>query len=103
MADREPSSAGPRPSGGEGISYIDLEGGEAPPRADSPRAYVRPRRPVVLTGMVDAWRARHHWSLEYLAGAFGDTPAIAAPLRNGTLRDDSKHGVEFLHGRLREV
>jgi len=102
VADREPSSAGPRPSGDEGISYTDLERVEAPPRADFLRDYVRPRRPVVLTGMVDAWRARHHWSLEYLAETFGDTPAIAAPLRNGTLRDDPKHGVEFLHVRLRE-
>jgi len=97
-----PSSGSPVPSGGDGITYRELERVHAPTHEEFVRNYLRPRRPVVLTGVADGWHARHHWSLDYLAETFGDTPAIAAPLRNGTLADDSKRGVEFHHVKLRE-
>lgn len=34
--------------------------------------YVRPRRPVVLTGMLDGWPAMDAWSPEYLRDRLGD-------------------------------
>ena len=97
--ERDPPAARPNE---DGIACRELERVPAPPREEFLRQYARTRRPVVLTGMVDGWRARHDWSPEYLADAFGDTAATAAPLRNGTLHDDPKRGVEFHHTRVRE-
>jgi len=98
--EREPSQAGSASE--DGIAYLDLARVPAPACGEFLRQYVHARRPVVLTGMVDGWRARHDWSPEYLADAFGDTAATAAPLRNGRLHDDPKRGVEFHHTRVRE-
>src|SRR5262245_22334009 len=73
----EPSQAGSASE--DGIAYLDLARVSAPACEEFLRQYVHARRPVVLTGMADGWRARHDWSPEYLADAFGETAATAAP------------------------
>lgn len=78
------------------------------PRAVAPapevfrRTYLRPRRPVVLTGLTDGWLPPAEWTFERMAERYGDARVIAAELAGGTLRDDPTEGVVFRRVEVRE-
>jgi hypothetical protein len=38
------------------------------------REYVDPLRPVVITGALDHWPARHKWTFDFFQDSFGDLP-----------------------------
>lgn len=91
-----------RTDGGGGIAYREIERVAAPSVDEFFRTYVRPRRPVVVTGLTEGWREPADWSPAALAAAYGETRVIAAPLRNGTLDEEPKRGVRFRYIRLRD-
>lgn len=80
----------------------ELERVEAPTGDEFVRRYLRPRRPVILTGLTAEWLAPPEWTLERMANRYGDARVVAAALANGTLIDDSSGGVLFGHVMLRE-
>lgn len=59
------------------------------------RDYMRPRRPVVLTGLTAGWRPPAEWTFAGLAARYGDARVVAAALADGTLLDDPQQGVVF--------
>ena len=66
------------------------------------RTHVRPRRPVVLTGLTDeGWLPPPAWTFARMAERYGDARVIAAELANGTLRDDPTTGVVFRRVQVR--
>jgi hypothetical protein len=99
------SSASPIPQGNDSAPHLVIEEIErvASPSVDVfVRQYVRPRRPVVLTELTDAWRPPEEWTLERMADDYGAARVVAAVLASGTLMDDPTRGVVFRHVQLRE-
>ena len=66
------------------------------------RNYLRPRRPVVLTGLTEGWRSPGDWTPTRLAEDYGTARVIAAVLAGGTLFDEPERGVVFRHVTLGE-
>jgi hypothetical protein len=66
------------------------------------RDYLRPGRPVVLTGLTDGWLPPERWTPERMAAEYGDARVVAAELAGGTLHDDPSMGVVFRRIPLRE-
>ena len=68
----------------------------AAPGADEFLArWVRPRQPVILTGMTAGWLPPEEWTLDRMATRHGAAHVIAAALSGGTLLDDRTTGVVF--------
>lgn len=74
----------------------------APPRDVFLREYLRPRRPVILTGLTVDWLPPSGWTLERLATRYGACRVVAAPLAGGTVHEDPRRGVAFHHILLGE-
>jgi lysine-specific demethylase 8 len=91
------------PTDGEaGITCEELERAAAPSVDAFNRTYARPRRPVVVSGLTEGWRAREEWTPHRLAARYGDLHLIAARLRNGELAEHPKLGVQFHRLQLRD-
>jgi lysine-specific demethylase 8 len=58
------------------------------------RLYVRPGKPVVITGMVNHWPALKLWSHAYFAEKFGQVEVTAQQLHQGSIVADDKEGVK---------
>jgi lysine-specific demethylase 8 len=67
---------------------------ERPAVARFRRDYLRPRRPVLLVGTNDHWRARH-WTAEQLVERLGDCPVRPGVLDDGHVKVDAYQGVAF--------
>lgn len=84
------------------LSVTEIERVPAPPPEVFVREYLRPRRPVVLTGLTDGWLPAAAWSFDHMAERFGDAAVTAARLENRTLFDDPREGVVFRKVVLRD-
>jgi hypothetical protein len=85
------------------IPVESLERVEAPAPGAFVARYLRPRRPVVLTGLTSEWLAPERWTLERMAARYGEAHVVAAALANGTLLDDPERGVVFQRIPLGDV
>jgi oxalate decarboxylase/phosphoglucose isomerase-like protein (cupin superfamily) len=74
----------------------------APSPAELQRGFVDPGRPVVLSGVLDAWADRARWSIEHLAAARGVRVPVART-RGGEVITDSGRGLVFDEVPLGEV
>lgn len=81
------------------IPVVELERIAAPDTATFVRRYLRPRRPVVLTGLTHEWLPPREWTFARIAKRYGDAQVVAALLTNGTLGADS---VDFRRIALSE-
>jgi len=72
-----------------------LERIAAPSHEDFAQRFVRPRRPVIVTGLTRGWLAPERWTLVRMAHEYGDARVVAAVLSEGTLLDDPTSGVVF--------
>ncbi len=77
----------------------ELERVPAPDTATFLREYLRPGRPVVLTGVTEGWVPPREWTCARVAERYGDADVIAAVLTDGTLAGDR---VDFRRIALRE-
>jgi [protein]-arginine 3-hydroxylase / protease len=84
------------------LSVTEIERVPAPPPDVFVREYLRPRRPVVLTGLTDGWLPAAAWTFARMAERFGDAAVTAARLENRTLFDDPHEGVVFRKVVLRD-
>jgi Cupin-like domain len=82
------------------VAATELERIAAPDVATFVRRYLRPRRPVVLTGLTVDWVPPGEWTFARIAERYGSAEVVAAVLSNGTLAGDS---VEFRRIALRDV
>jgi lysine-specific demethylase 8 len=73
----------------------------APSPEDFRKRFLRPRCPVILTGVTADWLAPEEWSIDGLAARHGDARVIAAALTGGRLQDDPRAGVVFEKVELR--
>jgi hypothetical protein len=76
---------------------------EAPSREDFVARYLRPRRPVVLTGLTAGWRPPAEWTPARLAAEYGAAEVVAAVLADGTLLDEPGSGDVFRRIALGDV
>jgi hypothetical protein len=67
----------------------------APAPAAFARDYVRPGRPVVVTGLTAGWRPPADWTPARMAQDYGGAQVVAARLAAGTLHDEPRSGVVF--------
>lgn len=67
----------------------------APPPDVFLRDWVRPGRPVVLTGLTEGWLPAEEWTFTHMASRYGAARVVSAALENGTLLDDPREGVIF--------
>jgi Cupin-like domain len=102
MRGSSPSPAAERDAAALPVVAEAFEGVAAPSREDFVRRYLRPRRPVILTGVTDGWLPPPQWTLDRMATAYGAASVVAAVLANGTLLDDPTAGVVFQRVRLGE-
>jgi hypothetical protein len=84
------------------LSVTEIERVPAPPPDVFVREYLRPRRPVVLTGLTADWLPAAAWTFARMAVRFGDATVTAARLENRTLFDDPREGVVFRKVVLRD-
>ena len=84
------------------LSVTGIERVPAPPPDVFVREYLRPRRPVVLTGLTDDWLPAATWTFAHMAERYGDAAVTAARLENRTLFDDPREGVVFRKVVLRD-
>src|SRR5438477_8372983 len=84
------------------IPFEDIERAAAPSRDVFVTRYLRPRRPVILSGLTDGWLPPAEWTAERMAREWGDATVVAAVLAEGTLLDDAHTGVQFRRVRLKE-
>jgi hypothetical protein len=84
------------------FAVAELERVAAPDRDTFVRRYVRPSRPVVLTGVTEDWVPYHEWTFDRMAEVYGSSMVVAAVLADGTLYDDRETGVVFRRIPLRE-
>ena len=84
------------------LSVTGIERVAAPPPDVFVREYLRPRRPVVLTGLTADWLPASAWTFGHMADRFGDAAVTAARLENRTLLDDPREGVVFRKVVLRD-
>ncbi len=83
-------------------AIAELERIVAPDTATFERRYLRPSRPVILSGLTDAWLPPEEWTLARVAERWGAATVVAAVLANGTLMDDPENGVVFRRIPLRD-
>lgn len=57
--------------------------------------FVRPARPVIIAGAIDAWPARQKWSSEYLRDTFGHRSVPAIRDKPGVGQFDPHRGVHY--------
>src|SRR5439155_5307900 len=88
LPDRAPATALP-------FVVKPLERIAAPSYEDFVKRFVRPRRPVVVTGLTGGWLAAEQWTLGRMVHEYGDARVVAAVLSEGTLKDDPTSGVVF--------
>ena len=81
---------------------MELERVDAPDHDAFSRRYLRPGRPVVLSGLTTGWLPPHEWTLDRMATRYGDARVVAAVLADGTLLDHPTSGVVFRRVELRE-
>lgn len=80
-----------------------IERAAAPTPEAFVRDYLRPGRPVILTGLTDGWLPAAEWTPARMAARYGDARVVAARLQSsGKLMDDASGGVVFRHIPLRE-
>jgi hypothetical protein len=84
------------------IAVEEIERVEAPALEDFVRDHLRPRRPVVLTGLTRDWLPEREWTAERMAARHGTARVVAARLAGGSLVDDGTEHVVFEHVALRE-
>jgi lysine-specific demethylase 8 len=84
-----------------GFAVDALERIAAPTPAAFAERHLRPRRPVVLTGVTDGWLPPAQWTLERMATRYGDARVVAAALDGHTLLNDPGNGVVFRRVPLR--
>jgi len=82
------------------LATTEVERVAAPSPAEFRRRWLRPSRPVVVTGLLDGWRPLDDWTPARLAARHGDAQVIAAVLSGGMLFDDPAQGVVFRKLRL---
>lgn len=80
----------------------ELERIEAPAGDVFERRYLRPSRPVVITGLTEGWLPPAEWTVERMATHYGAASVVAATLANGTLIDDSTNAILFHRVLLKE-
>jgi hypothetical protein len=92
------------PSGGPALPFpvAEIEHAPAPSADEFVRRWLRPSRPVVLTGVTADWTPPAEWTFERMARRFGDARVVAAALADGTLLDDPTQGVVFRRIALRD-
>jgi hypothetical protein len=100
MPESSPGPADEHSSAALPFPVEDIARVETPGRAVFEREYLRPRRPVVLTGLTREWLPAERWTLEHMATEYGAAAVVAAVLANGTLFDDPTEGVVFQRVRL---
>jgi len=84
------------------LAVRDLPRIGAPSVATFRDSHVRPRRPVLVQGLVADWPAVRRWSLDYLTTAFGRTPITTARLEDGQVALDDTTGLIYEDMRLSE-
>jgi len=84
------------------LTVTEIERIAAPSSDVFLRDYVRPRRPVVLTGLTAGWLPAARWTFAHMAERWGDARLVAARLENRTLLDDPREGVLFRRVVLRD-
>lgn len=67
------------------------------------RDWLRPRRPVVLTGVTAEWLPPARWTFEHMAARWGSARVVTAALAGGTLLEEPASGVVFRQLPLGEV
>src|SRR5256885_9486153 len=81
LPDRAPATTLP-------FAVEPLERIAAPPHEDFVKRFVRPRRPVIVTGLTRGWLAPEQWTLGRMVHEYGDARVVAAVLSEATLLDD---------------
>ena len=84
------------------FAVAPLERIAAPPPEAFLNDFVRPRRPVIVTGLTGGWLAPEQWTPVRMAHEYGDARVVAAVLSEGTLLDDPTSGVVFRRIPLRD-
>lgn len=79
-----------------------IERVHAPSVDEFVRRQLRPRRPVILTGLTEGWLPATEWTHMRMAERYGDARVVAARLVGGALMDDPGGGALFHHVLLRE-
>jgi len=87
---------------GEPLAVEEIERIAAPTGPVFARRYLRPRRPVVLTGLTQGWSGAEEWAFERMAARYGSARVVAATLVNGVVANDSPGGALFHRIILRE-
>lgn len=80
----------------------EVERASAPAPAEFLERYLRPSRPVILSGVTEGWTPSSEWTFERMARRYGDTSVVAAELEGGTLKDDPTEGVVFRRVKVRD-
>jgi hypothetical protein len=73
-----------------------------PAADDFRRRFVDRRRPVVVAGAIEDWRARRVWSPEYLEHRFGDVRVRAYVMPDGRMKLDRQTGFLVEEMRVRD-
>jgi hypothetical protein len=84
------------------VAYDPILRVRAPSLEHFEEEYLRPARPVVITGVVETWPAWRRWSLDYFSNALGDTSAITIATREGRIDIPEELGARFDRVRLGE-
>lgn len=58
------------------------------------REYEAPRRPVILTGLMEDWPARR-WTIASLRSRYGDRRVTAVPTRGGGVVHSARDGIRY--------
>jgi len=65
--------------------------------------YIRPRRPVIVTGLLAKWPGTRLWSPEYFRDIYGDVRvSVAGRQRDGNLVMDLERGLNYREMALRD-
>ena len=75
----------------------------APSRKDFFRDWVKPQRPVVITGVVDTWPAFARWTPEYFKETHGDLVTPVAELQDRHVCRDPKVGFTYQDVEVRRA
>lgn len=80
--------------------YQPIERIAAPSRRAFEQEFVRTRRPVILTGLIEDWPARGRWSIEYLERQWADHRVVSLATRDGVVEVAEDRDVVFSPLRL---
>lgn len=73
---------------------MQIERIKPPSLAAFRRDYQEPRRPVILTGLMEDWPARR-WTLDHLRKRYGDRQVTAVRTREGQVVHGPKEGIPY--------